>query len=192
MFARLAASPLLVRSTGSLLGCPGFRGKHTVSIVLKQDLPPRGYTGDTITVAAGFMRNYLYPGKKAVYATPENLAKFATGSTAKSEEQLKLEAEAAAAAEVKKIDPLVYSLSQYMKSRTVEVKRAVVGKTQTLAKAGSVNEAVFKSKLLKQHKVELDATETVVLPDISELGVYKAQILLKGGQLDVDVKVVKR
>ena len=189
---RFATSPALLRGGSRCTSSVLSRSKHTVSIVLKTDLPPKGYTGDIIDVAAGYMRNHLYPGKKAVYATPENVAKFGTGSTAKSAEQLKLEAEAEALAAVKKIDPLVYELQQYMKSRVVTVKRAVVGKTTTLLKAGSVNDAVVREKLLKQHKVELEAGEQLVLPDITEIGDYKARLVLEGGEISVDIKVVKR
>ena len=45
---------------------------HSVRIILLEDLPPRGYAKDTITVKAGYARNKLIPHKIALYATPQN------------------------------------------------------------------------------------------------------------------------
>ena len=50
---------------------------HTVQIILQDDLPGgKGYSGEVVTVKAGYARNYLIPTKKAFYATPENLKRF--------------------------------------------------------------------------------------------------------------------
>ena len=37
-----------------------------------------GGIGDKVNVRSGYARNYLIPGKKAKYATPENIAEFET------------------------------------------------------------------------------------------------------------------
>lgn len=47
-----------------------------VSVVLRDDLPGIGSCGEQRFVAAGFMRNYLFPKGKAVYSTPENIARY--------------------------------------------------------------------------------------------------------------------
>ena len=53
------------------------RSKHTVRIILQDDLPNgKAYTGDVIYVAAGYARNYLIPQKKALYATRQNFARL--------------------------------------------------------------------------------------------------------------------
>ena len=49
----------------------------SVRLIAIEDLPhARGYKGDVLTVKAGYARNFLIPQKKAVYATPQNFAKF--------------------------------------------------------------------------------------------------------------------
>ncbi|TYZ63037.1 hypothetical protein PybrP1_004031 [[Pythium] brassicae (nom. inval.)] len=45
-------------------------------MVLKQDVPNLGFRGEEVSVKAGYARNFLYPEKLAVYATPANLEKF--------------------------------------------------------------------------------------------------------------------
>jgi large subunit ribosomal protein L9 len=45
-------------------------------MVLKEDVNNLGYRGDEVSVKAGFARNFLYPQKLAVYATPENRIKY--------------------------------------------------------------------------------------------------------------------
>ena len=47
-----------------------------VSVVLRDNLPGIGSSGEQRLVAAGFMRNYLFPKGKAVYSTPENIARY--------------------------------------------------------------------------------------------------------------------
>ena len=50
---------------------------HSVRVILTSDLAEgKGYVGDVLSVKAGYARNDLIPQKKAVYATPENLARF--------------------------------------------------------------------------------------------------------------------
>lgn len=49
---------------------------HRVAMVLKQDVPNLGFRGEEVSVKAGYARNFLYPEKLAVYATPTNLEKF--------------------------------------------------------------------------------------------------------------------
>lgn len=73
---------------------------HTVRIILKEDLPDgRGYSGDVMTVKAGYARNYLVPKKMALYATPENFERLGvTDPEAETieEKRARLAAEAAA------------------------------------------------------------------------------------------------
>lgn len=45
-------------------------------MVLKQDVANLGFRGEEVSVKAGYARNFLYPEKLAVYATPANREKF--------------------------------------------------------------------------------------------------------------------
>ena len=60
------------------------RFKHTVRIILKEDLPDHNNSGEPATAAAGevihvkagYARNYLIPQKIALYATPANFERL--------------------------------------------------------------------------------------------------------------------
>jgi hypothetical protein len=50
---------------------------HTVRVIITEDLKNgHDYAGDVLNVRAGFARNHLIPGKKALYATPQNFEKL--------------------------------------------------------------------------------------------------------------------
>lgn len=54
-----------------------LRAKHTVRVILQDDLPNgKAYAGEVLHVAAGYARNYLIPQRKALYATRQNFAKL--------------------------------------------------------------------------------------------------------------------
>jgi large subunit ribosomal protein L9 len=47
-----------------------------VQVILNEDVPNLGRTGDVVKVRPGFARNYLLPRKLAVEANPKNLHAF--------------------------------------------------------------------------------------------------------------------
>jgi len=69
-----------------------------VEVILLEKVRNLGALGDTVTVKAGYGRNFLVPGSKAVYATAHNKAKFET----RRAELEKAAAEGIKAAEVRK------------------------------------------------------------------------------------------
>ncbi len=68
-----------------------------MEVILLERVQNLGELGDTVRVKPGYGRNFLIPGKKAVPATPENIAMF----EAKRAELEKVEAEAKAAAQAR-------------------------------------------------------------------------------------------
>ncbi len=44
-----------------------------MQVILLEDIPSLGKMGDMVKVSDGYGRNYLIPGKKAVFATEKNL-----------------------------------------------------------------------------------------------------------------------
>ena len=48
----------------------------TMKLLLRENMPNLGKTGDVVAVADGFGRNYLLPGKVAVEVTPANLKRL--------------------------------------------------------------------------------------------------------------------
>ena len=47
-----------------------------VQVILREDVPNLGRTGDVVKVRAGYARNYLLPRQLAVEANPKNLREF--------------------------------------------------------------------------------------------------------------------
>ncbi len=47
-----------------------------VQVILNEDVPELGHTGDVVKVRAGYARNYLLPRKLAIEANPRNLRVF--------------------------------------------------------------------------------------------------------------------
>lgn len=47
-----------------------------VQVILNEDVPELGQTGDVVKVRAGYARNYLLPRKLAIEANPRNLRVF--------------------------------------------------------------------------------------------------------------------
>lgn len=129
--------------TSSLLLVPRRYG-HTVRIILKEDLPEgRGYSGDVMTVKAGYARNYLVPKKMALYATPENFARLGVAdpeAETMEEKRARLAAEAAveedeeAAADLRAAD----ILKHYLRNKVVSTMSAKMHAVPDGACAGLV------------------------------------------------------
>ena len=61
------------------------RAAEKVSVVLRKDVMGVGGRGEEKVVAAGYMRNYLYPKGIAAYGTPENISAFAASESVATE-----------------------------------------------------------------------------------------------------------
>jgi len=70
-----------------------------VKVILTQNVPNLGQTGDVKDVAAGYARNYLIPNKLAAKATPGALKEFKRRQTAQARQTERLAARAEALAE---------------------------------------------------------------------------------------------
>lgn len=46
--------------------------RRTVKAILTDDVDGTGYRGEYVEIRGGFMRNLLFPTKRAIYATDEN------------------------------------------------------------------------------------------------------------------------
>src|SRR5690606_28290434 len=54
----------------------GGSRRSTMEVILLERIEKLGNLGDVVKVRAGFARNYLLPEKKALRATPDNIAYF--------------------------------------------------------------------------------------------------------------------
>ena len=146
------------------------RWKHTVRVILVDDLAGgKGYAGEVHSVSAGFARNYLIPGKKALYATPANFRRVGlvdpvldpAGSIQRPPEEDDQYAKAA--------DFLRY----YLRNKVLKLWRNVDTSTSSKAASsgmilmathpGMVDAAAVRQKLSTQLKIDLDEDEWVQL-----------------------------
>jgi len=81
-----------------------------MEVILLEKIHRLGDLGDTVKVKAGYGRNYLIPGGKAVPATPENVQKF----EAKRAELERVQAEALeqARARAEKLNDLAVTIAR--------------------------------------------------------------------------------
>ena len=143
------------------------------------DLPKgKGYKNDQITVKAGYMRNFLYPSKLAVYATNENRMKFGHpegnrggGVTGKNrvldddddddddvvQETVTTVQDIDELKELRKAGDLLVS---YLRGKRVTIKRNFVGDR---VGPGAVNARTVQEKLFDQHKILLEGEEWIGL-----------------------------
>ena len=63
------------------------RAAEKVSVVLRKDVMGVGGRGEEKVVAAGYMRNYVYPKGIAAYGTPENISAFAASESVATEDE---------------------------------------------------------------------------------------------------------
>jgi large subunit ribosomal protein L9 len=130
-------------------------------VILMEDVPGLGYTGDVVRVSPGYARNYLLP---------RNLAAPATDATRKRVEKRKVEAEArraqhreAALAVAERIKALTL---------TLKVKAGTEGKL-----FGSVT-ALDIVGALKTQAVEVEKQQVVIGEAIKSVGDHKVTIKL--------------
>lgn len=89
-----------------------------MEVILMEKVPNLGNLGDKVNVRAGYGRNFLIPGKKAVPATADNLKMF---------EERRAELEKAAAEALSAAQARAESLAQ-LASITIEVNAGDEGK----------------------------------------------------------------
>ncbi|MCO5587923.1 hypothetical protein L7F22_041876 [Adiantum nelumboides] len=131
-------------------------------IVLKQDVPILGKTGELLTVKRGYFRNYLYPYGKAQVATAEFLKGLRVEEEKKDAEKRRVKEEAES-------DALMF------KSIGVLKCRRKVGKGKLIF--GTVTTQDLVDIIKAQTGRDFDKRD-ITLPEIRETGEYVAEIKL--------------
>jgi len=146
-----------------------------VQLVLTKDVSKLGKIGDLVEVAPGYARNYLIPQSLADRATPGILKQVERKREKERQRQLEL------------------------KQQATEQKEALekVGNLK-IAKQVGENEAIFGTvttqdvadAILKAANLEIDR-RGITIPDISQLGTYKAEIKLHSEvTAEINIEVV--
>jgi len=132
-----------------------------MKIILFEDVPRVGKTGAVVKVADGFFRNYLFPRKMAVEATPENM---------KLLEHKKKTLEKVSVQEKNEAEELAKKLAEI----TIRV-RLKAGENDRLF--GSVTSAELAEKL-KEAGYDVDRKKIHLIDPIRSLGEFPVEIKL--------------
>ena len=136
--------------------------KKRTQVVLSQDVPKLGNSGDLVEVAPGYARNYLYPRSMAYRVTPGVLKQVEHRREQERQrlEAIKQEAEATKTA--------LNTIGMFTVRKTAGEDEAIFGTVTAAEVAEVIKENAGK---------EVDRRE-ITLPDINKLGEYKVDIKL--------------
>ncbi len=127
-----------------------------MKVILQQDVSGQGKKGELVNVSDGYARNYLFPRKLAVEATPDALNTYKLHEKAKADHLAHEKELARAAAE---------------KLKTCNVKiSAKAGAGGRLF--GAVTSSEIADALKAQFGVEMDRRSLVIPEPIKHYGVY--------------------
>ncbi|MEW5805907.1 MAG: 50S ribosomal protein L9 [Acidobacteriota bacterium] len=130
-----------------------------MKVILRQNVEKLGKQGETVSVKDGYARNFLFPKKLALPATPQNLRFIDQEKRRVAVKEIKEKTEAEA---------LASKLSQI--SLTVIKK---VGENDILY--GSVTAAEI-SDLLKREGIEIDKRKIEIEEPIKTLGIFTVPV----------------
>lgn len=133
-----------------------------MQVVLFEDVKALGKKGDVVKVNDGYARNFIFPKKLGVEATPQNLAKLKQQKA----HEAKVAAEQLAAAK---------ELSNEISAKTIVLK-VKVGEGGRLFGAISSKEIAQAAK--EQCDLELDKKKIVLPEPIKTLGTHEVPVKL--------------
>ncbi|OGP16154.1 MAG: 50S ribosomal protein L9 [Deltaproteobacteria bacterium RIFCSPLOWO2_02_FULL_50_16] len=147
-----------------------------MELILCTDIPELGQVGEVVRVSTGYARNYLLPYKKALLASPKNVARL---ERERKEREVK---EAQILTEAQKLADQIGKLS-------ITIAKEV-GEEEKLF--GSVTTAEIVQELAKENVV-IDKKTLLLSEPIKKLGVYNLEVRLHS-QVKASVKlwVVKK
>ncbi len=145
-----------------------------MQVILIKDVDNLGGKDELVNVKNGYARNFLFPTKHAVEATPSNLKQL--------EERLKAKAkkEAVMLAEITKVISVLTSSPVKLTAKTGANNKIF----------GSVTSLQVTAAIRDQKGYEIDRRRITVQDDIKELGAYKATIDFGNGQTtEIDIEI---
>ena len=146
-----------------------------MKVVLLKDVKNVGKRDDILNVSDGYARNFLFPQKLAVEATPGTLKEIERKRAAQDAREAELRAEAQAKAELLKNKVIV-----------LEVKCGDKGRLY-----GSVTAAEVAEALEKQHGIKADKRKIDIGDPIREVGMREISVWLYSGittKMKLDVR----
>jgi large subunit ribosomal protein L9 len=126
-----------------------------MEVILLEDIPNLGHITDLVKVSDGFGRNYLLPQKKALKATPKNIALAKLEK--ERQEKIRLKEKNDAEKLAKKIASISCTISKQ------------VGEENKIF--GSVT-SIDIEKALKNEEFEIDRKNIILPEPIKSIGIY--------------------
>ena len=145
-----------------------------MQVILIKDVDNLGGKDELVNVKNGYARNFLFPTKCAIEATPSNLKQ--------QEERLKVKAkkEAAMLAEITKVISVLTSSPVKLTAKTGANNKIF----------GSVTALQVTQAIRAQKGYEIDRRRITIQDDIKEPGSYKATIDFGNGQnTEIDIEI---
>lgn len=137
-----------------------------MKIILKEDVPHLGGSGDIVDVKPGYGRNYLVPQGLADYATPRNIKEM--------EHKLRV----------------IKRQIDAAKAEVNEVKARLEALSLTIAKPSGDNDKLFGSvttadieRALSDEGIKIDKRRIIIEEPIKTLGDFTIKAKLFGGEL---------
>jgi large subunit ribosomal protein L9 len=147
-----------------------------IQVVLTETDPKLGKRGDVVNVSSGFAQNFLFPHKKALPATPQNLKAFEAEKVRTAKE------EAEKMARAKEIAARL--------SKTALTVEVAAGESDKLY--GAVTSQDLQAALAKEG-IQLERREILLEEPIKRLGEFTVEIKLHPQvQASVKVRVAKK
>jgi len=142
-----------------------------MKVILQESLDNLGMIGDVVNVKDGYARNYLFPQKKAVIATPDELRRLEFRRD--------------------KIDKLKVAELEAARQFAERIKEISVTKSMRVSEEGSLYGSVGISdiaELLKAAGHEIDKKQVLLSEPIKGLGSFTVPVRLHP-EVTVDIKV---
>ena len=150
-----------------------------MKVVLLKDVKNMGKRDDILTVSDGYARNFLFPQKLAMEATPGTLKEIERKRAAQDAREAEQRAEAMAKAELLKNKVVV-----------LQVKCGEKGRLY-----GSVTAAEVADALEQQHGIKADKRKIDIGDPIREVGIREISVWLYSGittKMKLDVQPISK
>ena len=144
---------------------PLHKEDQNMKVILLQDVKGNGKRDDIVTVSDGYARNFLFPKKLAVEATPGAMKEIQRKRAAEDAREAERRAEAQSKADALK-----------NKVVTVSVKCGEKGRLY-----GSLTTADVAAALQAQHGIAVDKKKLDIEEQVKQVGDYKVNVWLYSG-----------
>ena len=133
-----------------------------MKVILLQDDKALGKKGDVVNAKEGYARNFLFPKKIAVEATPANM------KVLENQKKLQAEKEQEILNEAKKIEEEIMKITLVIKTKAGENGKLF----------GSITTKEIAEILKESHNIEIDKRKLELEDSIKSLGNYTVKVKL--------------